>query len=204
MLRHIAGAGFTGRVFPVNPKYDLLDGIKTFHSLDQLPETPELAVICTPAATVSRIIGQLGDLGSKAAIVLSDTADFHDSLQQAALHAARPHMLRILGPGSAGIMTPAAWLNASLVAGGALPGRIALLAESGALACGLTDWASSQGIGFSKVVALGEVSTLTSATCWISWQAMSIRTRYYCARSISRMHESSCRRHVLPPATSRP
>nr|WP_231879268.1 acetate--CoA ligase family protein [Collimonas arenae] len=155
MLRHIAGAGFTGRVFPVNPKYDLLDGIKTFHSLDQLPETPELAVICTPAATVSRIIGQLGDLGSKAAIVLSDTADFHDSLQQAALHAARPHMLRILGPGSAGIMTPAAWLNASLVAGGALPGRIALLAESGALACGLTDWASSQGIGFSKVVALG-------------------------------------------------
>ncbi|MEM4990039.1 GNAT family N-acetyltransferase [Collimonas sp. H4R21] len=155
VLRHIVRGGFKGQIFPVNPKYDLLDGIKTFRKLDQLPAAPELAVICTPAATVPRIIGQLGTLGSKAVIVMGEAAVSDGGLLQAALQAARPYLLRMIGPGSAGIMAPAVALNASLVAGGALPGRIALLAESGALACGMADWASSQGIGFSKVVALG-------------------------------------------------
>lgn len=155
VLRHLLQAGFKGSIFPVNPKYDFLDGLKTYRKLDEMPAAPELAVICTPSSTVPRIIGQLGALGAKTAIVMSEAADTDGKLQQAILQAARPHLLRILGPGSAGLVAPGTGLNASLAALGALQGRIALLTQSGALACGMVDWARSQGIGFSKVIALG-------------------------------------------------
>ncbi|SDX40567.1 acetyltransferase [Collimonas sp. OK242] len=155
VLRHLVQGGFKGSIFPVNPKYALLEGLKTYHDLAELPAAPELAVICTPSSTIPRIVAQLGRLGTKAAIVLSEEAG-GGKLQAAVLETARPHLLRILGPGSAGILLPGLGLNASLVAAGALQGRIALLAQSGTLAAGMLDWARSQGIGFSKVIALGD------------------------------------------------
>ncbi|SFI35991.1 acetyltransferase [Collimonas sp. OK307] len=155
-LQHLVRGGFKGSIFPVNPKYTLLEGLKTYHDLAELPAVPELAIICTPSSTIPGIIGQLARLGTKAAIVLSEEAGAGDKLQPAVLETARPHLLRILGPGSAGILVPKIGLNASLAAAGALQGRIALLVQSGTLAAGMLDWARSQGIGFSKVITLGD------------------------------------------------
>jgi acetyltransferase len=78
------------------------------------------------------------------------------SLKQAMLDAANPYLLRILGPNSAGLLAPGIGLNASIAAGGAAPGRIAFVSESGALMTGVLDWARTRGIGFSSFVSLGE------------------------------------------------
>ncbi|SFB15598.1 acetyltransferase [Collimonas sp. OK607] len=155
-LRNLVQGGFKGNIFPVNPKYTLLEGLKTYRDLAELPVVPELAIICTPSSTIPRIIGQLARLGTKAAIVLGEEAGAGDKLQPSVLETARPHLLRILGPGSAGILVPKIGLNASLATTGALQGQIALLAQSGMLAAGMLDWARSQGIGFSKVITLGD------------------------------------------------
>ena len=53
-------AGFSGRLYPVNPKHADLSGVATFASVTALPEAPDLAVICTPAATVPDLIAALG------------------------------------------------------------------------------------------------------------------------------------------------
>ena len=74
------------------------------------------------------------------------------------LDAARPHLLRIVGPGSFGLIVPGARLNASLAHGPAAPGRLALLAQSGAVAAAMVDWAAERGIGFSRVVSLGAMA----------------------------------------------
>jgi acetyltransferase len=161
LLDNLDGGGFGGPIYPVNPKYAELGGRKAYADLAQLPAPPDLAVICTPPASVPGIVRQLGELGTRAAVVLSaglaaKRDAYGRSLRQAALDAANPYLLRLLGPNSAGLLTPGIGLNASVAHSGALPGRIAFVSQSGALMAGVLDWARTRGIGFSHFIALGE------------------------------------------------
>ncbi len=70
--------------------------------------------------------------------------------------AARPHLLRILGPNCIGLLAPHIGLNASFAQTDALPGELAFVSQSGALVTAMLDWARSRAIGFSHVVSLGE------------------------------------------------
>ena len=72
------------------------------------------------------------------------------------LDAARPHLLRLLGPNCIGLLTPRLGLNASFAHTDALPGDLAFVSQSGALVTAMLDWANARGIGFSHVVSLGE------------------------------------------------
>ena len=163
LLANLAAGGFKGPVYPVNPKYTELGGQPVYASVADLPRAPDLAIICTPAATVPAIIRQLGEQGTRAAIVLSaGLAGARDErgrpVKQAMLDAAHPYLLRILGANSAGLLSPALGLNASVAHSGALPGRIAFVSQSGALMTGVLDRARSRGIGFSHFIALGDAS----------------------------------------------
>ena len=146
--------GFQGRLYPVNPKHSRLGEHTAYASIDALPEAPDLAVICTPAATVPDLIAALGARGTKAAVVV--TAGLSAAQKQAMLDAARPHTLRILGPNCIGMLVPHLGLNASFAHANARPGPIAFVSQSGALVTAMLDWANSRQIGFSHFVSLGE------------------------------------------------
>jgi len=162
VLANVAGGGFSGPIWPVNPKYGELAGLPVFRDVADLPRAPGLAVICTPAATVPDIVATLGERGCKAAVVLSAGLDAQAAggrtLRQAMLDAARPHLLRILGPNCVGLLVPGQGLNASFAPVAALPGRLAFVAQSGALVTAVLDWARTRRIGFSCFVSLGDGS----------------------------------------------
>jgi acetyltransferase len=163
VLRNVLGSPFRGPVYAINPKYRTLAGLRSYPDVAALPAVPELGVICTPAATVPSIIAQLGERGTRAAVILSSGMGAIESaggrtLNQAALDAAKPYLLRILGPNCVGLLVPGIGLNASFAHTGALPGRIAFVSQSGALVTGVLDWAKTRGIGFSRFVSLGESS----------------------------------------------
>ncbi|HEX8784953.1 MAG TPA: GNAT family N-acetyltransferase [Telluria sp.] len=163
VLHDLLEGGFKGAIYPVNPKYERLAGLQVWPEVARLPQAPELAIVCTPPATVPEIVRALGELGTRAVVVmsagLSSGRDLRGrSYKQAALDAANPYLLRILGPNSSGLLAPGIALNASIAAGGAAPGRIAFVSESGAMMTGVLDWARSRGIGFSSFVSLGESS----------------------------------------------
>jgi len=151
--RNLHGS-FTGRLYPVNPKHAALGGVPAYPDVAALPETPDLAVICTPAHTVVPLITALGERGTRAAIVV--TAGLDKATKQAMLNAAKVHTLRILGPNCIGLLVPHLGLNASFAHTGALPGDLAFVSQSGALVTAMLDWAGSRGIGFSHFVSLGE------------------------------------------------
>jgi acetyltransferase len=75
-------------------------------------------------------------------------------LKQAMLVAARPALLRILGPNGIGVLVPHVGLNASFSHLNAKPGELAFVAQSGASGHALLDWAEPRGIGFSHVVSM--------------------------------------------------
>jgi acetyltransferase len=160
VLANLAEGGYGGALWPVNPRHERLHGLLCYSKPGALPAAPELAILCTPPATIAGLIADLGARGTRAAIVMTAGLGAHRtggrSVRQAMLEAARPYRLRILGPGSVGLQVPALGLNASFTHLAAAAGRIAFVSQSGALGTAVLDWASLRGIGFSTFVAMGE------------------------------------------------
>jgi acetyltransferase len=161
VMRNLLEARFAGPLWPVNPKHGLVAGREAWPDVASLPAAPDLAVLCTPAPTVPALIEALGAKGTRAAVVLSagmnaTQGDAGPTLRQAMLDAARPHLLRVLGPNCLGLLVPGAGVNASFAQAGARPGHLAFVSQSGALATAMLDWANSRDIGFSHFVSLGD------------------------------------------------
>ena len=152
--RNLHAGHFKGPIFGVNPKHAELDGQAIHARIADLPQAPDLAILCTPPDTVAGLIGALGQLGTRAAIVM--TAGLSPAQKQAMLDAARPHLLRVLGPNCLGLLSPRLGLNASFAHTDALAGNVAFVSQSGALVTAVLDWATSRRIGFSHMVSLGE------------------------------------------------
>src|SRR5260221_4574412 len=160
VMKNLAAAGFAGTVMPVNPKHKIVAGLPSHADIADLPIAPDLAVICTPPETVPAIIDALGRRGTRAAVVITGLtrtrlADGR-TLRQAMLDAARPYLLRVLGPNCVGLLVPGIGLNASFAHTGAKDGSIAFVSQSGALCTVVLDWANSQDIGFSHFISLGD------------------------------------------------
>ena len=162
VARNLHRAGFAGELMLVNPHHQAIDGLAVHPDVASLPQAPDLAVIATPAETVPCLIGELGERGTRAAVII--TAGFGElgergkTLQQATLDAARPHLLRIVGPNCIGIMVPGLGLDATFSHLAAPAGDIAFLSQSGAMITAMLDWAVPRGIGFSHVVSLGDMA----------------------------------------------
>ncbi len=159
VMKNLISGGFSGPILPVNPKYKYVNAVLAYQDIKALPIVPDLAVICTPAKTIPDLIKELGERGTRAAIVLS--AGFHESidgqsLKQHMLDAAKPYGLRILGPNCVGLLIPSLGLNASFAHTNSLTGNLAFVSQSGALCTTILDWAKSRGIGFSYFISLGD------------------------------------------------
>ena len=152
--RNLRSGSFTGSVRPLNPKHRELDGERVFARVADLPDVPDLALICTPPATVAKLVEELSRHGTGAAIIM--TAGLTPADKEAALRASRPYLLRLLGPNCIGLLTPGIGLNATFAHSDALPGEVAFVSQSGALVTAVLDWAKSRRIGFSHMVSVGE------------------------------------------------
>ncbi|XKH58750.1 bifunctional acetate--CoA ligase family protein/GNAT family N-acetyltransferase [Halomonas sediminis] len=163
VLRNLQEGGFKGEVWAVNLKgYDSVLGHVCVKSVSQLPEIPDLAVVCSPIGGVPKLISQLGHFGIKAALVLSGGAyldrdsDNKGSIRARMLSAARESGIRVLGPECMGLIVPGKHLNASYSSQPVKAGRVAYLGQSGMLANAMIDWAAGRGVGFSHLVTVGD------------------------------------------------
>ncbi len=101
--RNLRAGHFGGPIHAVDPKHGTLDGEPACAGPGDLPQAPDLAVLCMPPGTVAGLIGELGRLGTRAAVVLA--ARLSAAQNQAMLAAARPHVLRVLGPNCVGLLS---------------------------------------------------------------------------------------------------
>ncbi|MEK8049085.1 bifunctional acetate--CoA ligase family protein/GNAT family N-acetyltransferase [Ideonella sp. DXS22W] len=178
--RNLRAAGYAGELVAVNRRAQTLhasrgaSGLPVVARVADLPTAPELAVVCTPPATVPGLIAELAERGTRAAVVLS--AGLDAAQRQAMLDAARPKLLRILGPNCLGLQVPRLGLDASFAHTCALPGGLAFVSQSGALVTAMLDWARGRGIGFSQVVSLGEHADVDFGDM-LDWLASDPHTR---------------------------
>lgn len=160
LAENLLAAGFEGPVMAVNPHETEIHSTVSYKSVADLPLAPDLAVVATPATTVAGVISELGRRGCRAAIVIS--AGFEGpgagpKLRQELLDAARPHLMRIVGPNCLGAISPAKRINASFAHLTPPAGDVALVSQSGAIVTAMLDWADQRRIGFSRVLSLGDM-----------------------------------------------
>jgi acetyltransferase len=162
VLRNMLASGFTGTIYPVNPKHKTVMGKKCYASITDLPEAPDLVVVASPAQTVANVMRDAGVRGTKAALVLS--AGFQEIGEEGRVRAAfvlaelQRHGIRMVGPNCVGIMRPSIGLNATFANDASTHtkrGSLALVAQSGAVCTAILDWAATTEIGFSSVISLG-------------------------------------------------
>lgn len=167
VARNLLGAGFEGEIFLVDSMGGAEgggpQGIGIHLEIRDLPRAPDLGVILQPPETVPRILRDLGEIGTKAAVVLA--TGYPESkpwrwrkLLQEMREAAKPYTLRIIGPDSLGILAPTAFLNASCAHVPALSGWLAFVGQSDLMISSVLDWATHHRIGFSHFVSLGEMT----------------------------------------------
>lgn len=163
VTRNLLQGGFVGPIYPVNPGRREVQGQRCYPDIGALPEAADLAVIATPPRSVPPAIAALGARGTKVAVVITAGLGERDpatgkTLRQLALDAARPHLLRIVGPNGVGVQMPPLGLNASF--SHVLPdaGGIALVTQSGAMATTVADWAKHHRVGLSAMISLGDMS----------------------------------------------
>jgi acetyltransferase len=159
VTRNLLAGGFQGDLHLVNIKGGEIAGRPVLKSLAELKQPADLAVIMTPPDTVPRLILELGELGTRVAIVITGgSGEDNARWRKRILRAAQPHLLRIVGPNCIGYAAPRVGLNASFGPSQLKAGRIAAVAQSGAVLAGLADWGTAQNIGFSHLISMGDMS----------------------------------------------
>lgn len=155
-------------VYPVNPRYDEIMGVKSYPSVADLPETPDLVGVVVPYHQVLDILKESHAKGTRAAIVISagfserDVDDRRD-LQGEVGAFARESGLRICGPNCLGVANVQAdiWPTASSRGSDGLSGPIGLICQSGASAFGpFLTRAIEEGIGLSHIISTGNEADL--------------------------------------------
>ena len=161
-LASSAEAGFKGRLMAVSPERAEIAGLRAYAAVADLPEVPDLGLICAAPNTVPELIEQLGARGAPVAVVVGTGLRGHGGHggehAAAARAAADRHRLRLLGPRSVGVLTPGLGLNASLAPRLPAAGPLAFVAQSGSMLTAVVDWALPRGIGFSHLISLGDMA----------------------------------------------
>ncbi|MBI2254667.1 MAG: bifunctional acetate--CoA ligase family protein/GNAT family N-acetyltransferase [Proteobacteria bacterium] len=159
LARNVLAGGFRGPIGFINPKYQSVLDRPCVANIGALDGAPDLAVIATPAATVPGIVKELAERGTRAAIIISAGFGSADgqALKREMQLAARPHLMRMVGPNCLGVIAPIIGLNVSFAHLSPKKGSIALLTQSGAILTSALDWAAARGIGFSHLVSMGEM-----------------------------------------------
>ncbi|QGY40474.1 CoA-binding protein [Pseudodesulfovibrio cashew] len=167
IVANMIGAGYKGKLYPVNPKASEIEGLPVVNDIAGLPPGLDLGVISVPRQFVLPSMEALAERGTKAAIII--TAGFKEvgregyELEREIIELCERTGMALLGPNCLGMINTAVGVNASFATGQPKPGSIAFFSQSGALCVAILDWALGENIGFSKFVSLGNKAVLDEA-----------------------------------------
>ncbi|MEE4243096.1 MAG: bifunctional acetate--CoA ligase family protein/GNAT family N-acetyltransferase [Desulfopila sp.] len=161
LMNNLIKGGFTGKLYPVNPAYEEIMGLKAVQSIASIEEHVDLAVIAVPIVQVPSIITQCGTKGVNSVIVISaggkESGENGAAIEKEIFAAAAIAGIRVLGPNCLGLMAPHCNLNASFAADMPQRGDLAFVSQSGAICTAILDRSFKEGIGFSYFVSIGSM-----------------------------------------------
>jgi acyl-CoA synthetase (NDP forming) len=158
----------------VNLAGDAVAGVRGYRSVEELPETPDLAVVCLPARHVLSGVEDALKRGTRAICVISagfaEIGEEGRARQDELLALVRSHGGRLVGPNCLGLAVSAPRLNATFGPRALPPGPVAFSSQSGALGLALLERANERGIGLSAFVSIGNKADVSSNDLLEYWE----------------------------------
>ncbi|MGQ4832995.1 MAG: acetate--CoA ligase alpha subunit [Candidatus Asgardarchaeia archaeon] len=164
IVKNLLECGYSGKIYPVNPKAKEILGLKVYPTVLDIPGDVDLAVIAVKAKIVPMVLEQCGQRGVKAVIVIS--AGFKEigvegaESEKKVIEIAKKYNIALQGPNCLGTIDTYTPLNASFASSIPYRGNIAFISQSGALCTAILDWSLREKVGFSKFISLGNKAVL--------------------------------------------
>ena len=169
-------SGFEGVVYPVNPSADVVQSVRAYPNVADVPDDVDLAVIAVPAPAVIEVARECGSSGIPAVVVISagfaETGPAGAELQRELVEVCRAAGMRLVGPNCLGILNTAehSQLNVTFAPGSPPRGHVGFASQSGALGLALIDLASERGIGVSSFASIGNRADITANDFLEYWE----------------------------------
>ncbi|MEA3238602.1 MAG: acetate--CoA ligase family protein [Candidatus Bipolaricaulota bacterium] len=157
IVENIVQRGYKGKIYPINPKGGEVLGLKIYSDLSAVDGDVDIAVITIPAQFVFDAVRECAVKHVKHLLIItSGFSEVGNTEEEREIVAyAREHGMRVLGPNIFGIYSAAASLDATFGPGGILPGRVAIITQSGALGIAMIGKTAAESLGLSSLVSIG-------------------------------------------------
>lgn len=157
ILKNIIVGGYTGYIYPINPKEITIQGLTSYSSISEISADIDLAIIVIPSSQVIPVVEECGKKGVKGLIVI--TAGFAETgnkvLEEELHNIVKRYNTRMIGANTLGIANNSVHLNASIMQDLPKVGNISFISQSGTMGLAIVEWAKEKGIGLSKVISTG-------------------------------------------------
>lgn len=172
LLRNLVSGDFTGDLYAVNPHARSVAGVDCYHSVAELPDTPDLAVLCVPAAKVPDVADQCGRRGVKALVVITSGVTDDPDLVDGLMNAVRTHGMRLVGPNCLGVSTgePGVRMDATFARDQTIAGDIGVVTQSGGIAIAVLEQLRRIGLGTSNLVSTGDKYDVSGNDLLLWWE----------------------------------
>ncbi|MGC9469153.1 MAG: acetate--CoA ligase family protein [Anaerolineae bacterium] len=165
VVKNLLESGYEGPVYPINPNDDEIQGLKAYPSVLDVPGDIDAAAVVVPAKIVPHVTRECGQKGVKGLIIIASgfSEVGRGDLEQQVVEIAHEHGMRVLGPNIVGILSNSDKCNASFAPFLPLPGRAALVSQSGALLIAMDASTYIRRVGFDKLISIGNMSDVNFA-----------------------------------------
>jgi acetyl coenzyme A synthetase (ADP forming)-like protein len=174
LFRNVLAGDFAGSVYPVNRNGDPVAGVRGYHSVAEIGDEVDLAVVCVPGEHVLGAAADALAAGVRALAVISagfaETGSTGAQRQEGLLALARDHGARLLGPNCLGIASTSVRLNATFAPRAFPAGKIGFSSQSGALGLALLERAEAAGLGVTSFVSVGNKADVSSNDLLEWWE----------------------------------
>jgi acetate---CoA ligase (ADP-forming) len=176
LFHNILSSGFTGPLYPVNPKAKVINSVLAYPTIGDVPDKVDLAYIVVPQRLVIEVAGQCATAGVRGLVVIS--AGFSEigaegaGLEAELLEIVRNSGMRMVGPNCMGLLNtaPSIRLNGTFAPVYPPAGNVAMSSQSGALGIAILDYATRANIGISQFVSVGNKADISGNDLLLSWE----------------------------------
>jgi acetyl coenzyme A synthetase (ADP forming)-like protein len=176
VFANLLRGGFSGAVYPVNPHAEVVQSVRAYRSVLDIPDPVDLAVIVVPAPEVLAAVRACGEKGVRGLIVITagfgETGESGRAREQELRAILKRHGMRMVGPNCLGVLNadPSVALNATFSPTFPPFGNVAFSSQSGALGLAIIEQAQDLGVGIAAFVSMGNKTDVSGNDLLRYWE----------------------------------
>jgi|FLYL01.1.fsa_nt_gi acetyl coenzyme A synthetase (ADP forming)-like protein len=176
LFRNILTGGYGGTLYPVNPNTGVVNAVRAYPSVKDIPDDVDLAFVVVPAPVVAQVVRECAEKGVRGLVVISagfgESGPEGEAREEELVRLVREAGMRMVGPNCMGLINtaPAVCLNGTFAPIAPPPGNIAMSSQSGALGIAILDHCRRHRLGISQFVSVGNKADVSGNDLLLAWE----------------------------------